>query len=118
MTQIVCLAGGLVLGGLFGAVAWKAITGEMDFSGLFSTKRSISENKGDNYFSPSRVQLATTTLITASYYLAQVVHDPTRFPVIPSAWLLGLGASHGIYLGSKAESVFSSIQNTTRRRRK
>ena len=119
MTRFACLAITIVFGGLFGMIAWKTLTGEISLAGILCTKRgSLDAHRNGNLFSPSRVQLATTTLITATYYLSQVVHDPTRFPSIPTAWLLGLGASQGIYLGGKAGSVFSAIQSATQRKRK
>jgi hypothetical protein len=117
MTRLVCLAATIVFGGLFATIAWKILTREISLDGILWVKRQ-SLSGSDTSFSPTRVQLMATTLITATYYLSQVVHDPTRFPSVPTSWLLGLGASHGIYLGGKAESAFSSIQNATRRRRK
>lgn len=119
MTQFAYLAAAIVFGGLFGAIAWKMLKGEIGLAGILCTKsRSRDADSELNQFSPARVQLAITTLITANYYLTQVIHDPTKFPMIPTAWLLGLGASHGIYLGGKAESMFSVFRDVTRRRPK
>lgn len=117
MTRFFCVALTIVVGGLFAAIGWKILTGEIKLDGILSSKRSgLSKANTGNIFSPGRVQLVATTVITATYYLTHVVHDPARFPSIPKAWLLGLGASQGIYLGGKAVSAFLGVQNLSRRR--
>lgn len=68
-------------------------------------------------FSPGRGQLLMVTILTAAYYLLQVIHNPKAFPQIPVAWVAALGGSHAIYLSGKAKSMLlGSLQDLFNRR--
>jgi hypothetical protein len=73
------------------------------FTGRINTKGLLKGTKGDGtqYFSPERVQLLLFTIGASFQYLAALLHEPTRFPIVPEGWLLILGGSHVVYLGGK-----------------
>jgi len=56
-------------------------------------------------FSPGRSQLLMFTIVTAGYYLLQVIHNPRAFPQIPVSWVAALGGSHALFLAGKAKSM-------------
>ncbi len=58
------------------------------------------------YFSAGRAQMLMITVISAGYFLLQVIQDPTHFPDIPTPLLVILGGSSSIYLGGKAQAVY------------
>jgi len=94
----------IVVGGFFAVIAWRLLTGQIRLDYLLCGDRR--DKGGDTtFFSPARTQLLIVTMITAGYYLLQVIHDPTTFPRIPVAWIVALGGSHAIYLGGKAQSM-------------
>ena len=86
----------LVLGFIV-VILWQLFTRRLDLGGLL--------RDGQGNFSPGRAQMLMVTLVTAVQYLIQVTQNPTAFPEIPTIWLAALGASHGIYLGGKAQSI-------------
>jgi hypothetical protein len=117
MNRIVYFAGTVLIGGFFVIIGWRLFTGgiPLDYL-LYGGRRDRISGDYSEFFSPGRVQLLIVSVVMAGYYLAQVIHDPTRFPEIPTSWLVALGGSHGIYLGGKAQSLFFGIRDPTDRR--
>src|SRR4051812_5828175 len=105
MTTLACFAGAAIIGGFVGLISWKIIVGTIKLDYLLYGVRRDRSGGYSEFYSPGRVQLLIVTIITAGYYLTQVIHDPTRFPEIPTSWLVGLASSQGIYLGGKAQSL-------------
>src|SRR5262245_55519847 len=115
MASILCM---MLLVGFFGVIAWKLLTGGicLDYL-LYGSRRDRTGGGYTQFFSPSRVQLLIVTILTASYYLLQVIHDPTKFPEIPGAWVAALGGSQAMYLGGKAQSMLFGIRDLIDRRK-
>jgi hypothetical protein len=111
--RLIFWEGVIVLGGIFGLLAWKLFTGGISLECLlYGDRRDRSAPSGYSaFFSPARSQLLIVTIVIAGYYLAQVIHDPTTFPKIPVGWLVALGSSHAIYLGGKAQSMLLGIRD-------
>jgi hypothetical protein len=105
--------GVIVIGGLFGVIAWRLLTGGITLDSLLcGDRRDRTTLSGySTFFSPGRTQMLIVTSLTAIYYLLQVIHDPTAFPKIPAAWVVALGGSHSIYLGGKAQSMLFGIRD-------
>jgi hypothetical protein len=99
--QLAYWEGLILVGGLFGIVFWKVLTGGISLSGLLYGDR----RDGGVEFSPGRVQLLIVTLTVGLYYLIQVIQNPTAFPDIPTSWLAALGGSQTVYLGGKARAM-------------
>jgi hypothetical protein len=95
----------ILLAGFAGVTIWKLFTQGMCLDGL------LRDN--NNEFSPGRAQMLLVTLLTAMQFLFQVIQHPTAFPEIPDAWLAALGASHGVYLGAKAFTIFGNRSNSS-----
>jgi hypothetical protein len=114
MASTLCIT---LLGGFFAVVAWKLLTGgiRLDYL-LYGSRRDRTDGGYTEFFSPGRVQLLIVTILTASYYVLQVIHDPTKFPEIPAAWVAALGGSQAIYLGGKAQSMLFGIRDLIDRR--
>jgi hypothetical protein len=110
--------GVILLSGFFGLIAWRLFTGEISLNCLlYGDRRDWRKPSGYSaFFSPGRTQLLTVTILTAGYYLLQVIHDPTTFPKIPVAWVVALGGSQAIYLGGKAQSMLFGIRDLIDRR--
>lgn len=77
---------------------WKLLSGGFRLDGLLRAH--------DGTFSAGRAQLLVLTIFTAVQYLLQTAQDPSRFPAVPSIFLMALGGSQAAYLGSKAWSMF------------
>jgi hypothetical protein len=109
----------IVVGGLFGVIAWRLFTGTITLRCLLHGDRiDRSTSSGySSFFSPGRVQLLVSTVVTAGYYLIQVVHDPTAFPKMPVSWVVALGGSHAIYLGGKVQSMLWGVRDAIDRRK-
>jgi hypothetical protein len=90
---------------LAAVVAYQFLTGRINIDGLLQDKSSAGG------FSPMRLQLLLSTLSLALYYLAQVFSEPnpSDFPDLPTEMVLGVGASHTLYHGSKVYSVIRDI---------
>jgi hypothetical protein len=118
MAQLVYWEGIILLGGFFGVIFWRLFTGEISLDGLlYGSRRDRSNDLGYSaFFSPGRTQMLIVTIVTAGYYLLQVIHDPTTFPKIPVAWTVALGGSQAIYLGGKAQSMLLGIRDLIDRR--
>jgi hypothetical protein len=91
----------ILLGGFFGIVFWKLLTGGISLSGLLEGDRQ----DGDTYFSPGRVQLLMVTVLFALQYLFQILKNPAAFPPVPEELLVVLGGSQAVYLGGKAKAM-------------
>jgi hypothetical protein len=82
---------------LVGLVSYKLLTGEINNVGLLSDKTT-------QQMSPARVQLLMTTLLGVGYFCLSLF-DPKnagKLPDVPQEFLLLLGGSHSLYLGSKS----------------
>ena len=113
VTRLVYWEGVILLGGFFGIVVWSLFTGKIRLNYLLY---GDGRGRSEPFFSPGRTQLLIITILTAGYYLLQVIHDPTKFPEIPAAWVAALGASQAIYLGGKAQSMLFGIRDLINRR--
>jgi hypothetical protein len=121
MTSVARLAYGegiILLSGFFGLFAWRLFSGQISLNGLLCGVRRDRRNPSgySAFFSPGRTQLLMVTMLTAGYYLLQVIHDPTTFPKIPVAWVVALGSSQALYLGGKARSMLLGIRDLIDRR--
>jgi len=119
VARLVSWEGMILLGGFSGVIVWRLLTREISLDCLlYGDRRDRREPSGyAAFFSPGRTQLLIVTILTASYYLLQVIHDPTTFPEIPVAWVVALGGSHAIYLGGKAQSMLLGIRDLIDRRK-
>lgn len=101
----------IIVGGLFGLIFWKMFTGEISLNQLLQGDRRDPAHPSEftTFVSPGRTQLLMFTIFVAGYYLLQVIHNPTTFPQIPTSLLVGLGGSHAIYLGGKAQSLLKAF---------
>ncbi len=79
-------------------------------NGQIETRHLFWARGGDGRmrFSPERVQLLLFTVWAAGGYLAQASQTlPShKLPDVPTQTLALLGASHGVYLGGKAWSMW------------
>jgi hypothetical protein len=98
----------VLLGGLMVVVVLKVFAGGIAMSGLLTVKGG----KDAASFSPGRVQMLMATLVTAMYYLLQVMNNPSvdRLPDVPTGLVGVLGGSHAIYLGGKVQDFLSRRQ--------
>lgn len=98
------IAGGLLLGGFFGVVAFNLANGNISLAGLLETKGP----SGAPAFSPGRLQMLIATVVIAGQYLYSVIANPTQgsLPTLPPAAVAVLGGSHAVYLGGKAIDAF------------
>jgi hypothetical protein len=85
-----------------GVTIWKVLA-SASFSGLLRSH--------DGTFSAGRAQMLVLTVGTALQYLLAVIHNPSKLPAISSGMLLALSGSQGIYLGTKAWSLFWPPKN-------
>jgi hypothetical protein len=114
MASILCM---ILLVGFFGVIAWKLLTGGIRLNYLvYGLRLNRTDGSYTPFFSPGRVQLLFVTILTASYYLLQVIHDPTKFPEVPAAWVAALGGSQAIFLVGKAQSMLFGIRDLIDRR--
>lgn len=94
------------LGGIFSIIFWKMFTGAISLNYLLCGDQvDLKTGRFSTFVSPGRAQLLLFTIYVAGYFLIQVIHDPKQFPQIPTALLVGLGGSHAVYLGGKAQSM-------------
>ena len=105
--QLAHWEGLILIGGIFGIIFWKMFTGEISLKYLLYGDQldSNAPTGYSTFVSPGRTQLLMFTILVAGYYLIQVIHDPTVFPQVPTSLLVGLGGSHAVYLGGKAQSM-------------
>jgi hypothetical protein len=97
----------ILLCGFIFVVLWKLGTGEISLDYLLYGDAKICQGVGRaTFFSPGRTQMLMSSVAVAGYYLVQVIQDPTHFPAMPTELVVALGASHAIYLGGKAQSLY------------
>jgi len=91
----------------------KVFAGGITLAGLLTVKGG----KDDGTFSPGRAQMLMATLLTAMYYLIQVINNPTAgsLPPLPGTLVGVLGGSHAIYLGGKMQSLWNLLSGTQSR---
>ena len=89
---------------LFATISFRLLTGDINVHGVLRTKSPT----GDDSISPARVQLLIFTLAAASTYLgwALEARGTGIMPKVPESWLITLGGSQLLYLGSKAFAFF------------
>lgn len=108
--------GVILLGGFFGIVFWKLLTGRISLSGLLDGDQFDGASLTTS-FSPGRAQLLIFTVVSALYFLLQVIRNPNAFPNVPNALLVALGGSQAVYLGGKGYSLlYRSGPNNAGRR--
>jgi hypothetical protein len=78
-------------------VMLRLLTGDLRTRGLIEGTTAA----GSRFVSAGRVQLLIATLVVAVQYASQAWQSPQRLPDVPQTWLLLLGGSHVLYLGSK-----------------
>jgi len=103
------------LGGFFGIVLWKLLTGRISLSQLLEGDVPDPTNPSKYSSAPSagRAQLLVFTMFTALYYLLQVLHNPKAFPKLPDVLVSALGGSQAVYLAGKAYDLLSpKLKNT------
>jgi hypothetical protein len=110
----------ILLGGFFGVVLWKLLTGGIRIDQLL--EGDIRDpNKPDGYstyVSAGRTQSLAFTLFVAGYYLLQVVHNPKQFPAVPASLVGLLAGSHALFLGGKARALLRNRPENLSDRRK
>ncbi len=100
--------GGLILiGGFFGIVFWKLLTGRIILEGLLEgdIRDPDGENGYSSYVSSGRAQSLLITLFSALYYLMRVINNPKEFPEVPNGLVGALAASQALYLAGKAQAM-------------
>lgn len=103
----------ILLGGLMAVVLGKLFTGGIPMSGLLTSKDQKSKDRtskdNTSSFSPGRAQMLMATVLTAMYYLIQVISNPSihELPALPASLVGILGGSHAVYLGAKAWTLFA-----------
>lgn len=107
-TTLAIWEGVILLAGFVGLVLWKLTTGSISLNYLlYGEARRVRQGAGHSaFFSPGRAQMLISTVAFAGYYLLQVIQDPTHFPDVPDGLLVVLAASHAVYLGGKAQSLY------------
>jgi len=106
MPSVVKLAeweGVVLVAGLCGVVVWKLLTGEISLNYLLY---GDARNQASPFFSPGRAQMLVLTVISAVYFLLQVIQNPAKFPEVPNSLIGLLAGSHAVYLGGKAQSLY------------
>jgi hypothetical protein len=99
----------ILLGGLFGLVFWKLVTGSIGLGQLL--EGDIGRSNGEpglepgTYASTGRAQSLATTLFAAFYYLLQFLRNPTEFPHLPASLIDLVMGSQAIYLAGKAQAM-------------
>ena len=97
----------ILLAGLCVVVFWKLFTGSISLDYLlYGDARGLRGDGYSSFFSPGRAQMLMFTVVSAIYFLLQVIQDPTRFPDMPNALIVLLGGSHALYLGGKAQALY------------
>ena len=99
----------ILLGGLFGIVLWKLLTGGISLSYLLDgdVRDPDSSTGFSTHASAGRTQALMVTFFVAGYYLLQVIHNPKELPQLPAQMVAALGGSHALYLGGKARAILT-----------
>jgi hypothetical protein len=108
LSTMVYWEGAILIGGLFGIVFWKVMTGAIILDHLFEGDiRDPSNADGyASYTSAGRVQSFLISLFAALSYLLQIIHNPRVFPIVPNSLIGVLAGSQALYLGGKAQAMF------------
>jgi hypothetical protein len=94
------------LGSLAAVIAYRLLTGEINTYRLLRSKAGPDAGA----LSPTRIQLLLFTLWTAGNYFGRTINGlgASRMPDVPESWLVALGSSHLVYLGTKAYAFFGA----------
>jgi hypothetical protein len=98
----------ILLGGFFGVVVWKLLSGGIILDQLLEGDVGRPNGATDSpgtYVSVGRAQSLVITSFTALYYLMQVLQNPTHFPQLPASLIDVLMGSQIIYLAEKAQAM-------------
>jgi hypothetical protein len=106
----------ILIGGLFGVVFWKLVSGDIPLDDLFEGDIRAADGSFTSQASAGRVQSFLVTMYVAFYYLMQVIQNPREFPDVPSWMIAALAGSHAIYLGGKAQAMLGLFRDFTDRR--
>ncbi|MGQ3686085.1 MAG: hypothetical protein ACUBOA_13925 [Candidatus Loosdrechtia sp.] len=98
--------------GLLAIVIYKIYTGEINFRGVLCEKIHTAKTRR---YSVVRVQLMIFVVVSAFYYVSQVIENPTEFPPVPNELLLALGGSQMVYLAGKSYSFLSLLDREKRK---
>jgi hypothetical protein len=93
VARLVYWEGVILLGGFFGVIVWRLFSGEISLDYLlYGDRRDRRKPSGYSaFFSSGRTQLLMATILTAGYYLLQVIHElgvsrpPVFFPARETA---------------------------------
>ncbi len=99
----------ILLGGLFGIIFWKLLTGGISLDQLLegdigSSGGAPGSDPG-TYMSLGRAQSLAITIFAALYYLVQFAQNPTEFPQLPASLIDAVMGSQAIYLAGKAQAM-------------
>jgi hypothetical protein len=110
----------ILLGGFFGVVFWKLLTGGIRLYQLLEGDIRDPDNHDvySTYVSAGRTQSLVFTLFVAGYYLLQLIHNPKQFPIVPTGMLGVLAGSHALFLGGKARALLGNRPENLSDRRK
>jgi len=97
----------ILLGGFFGIVLWKLLTGTISLEQLLEgdVPNPNAAEGCSTSVSAGRTQSLVSTLLVAGYYLLQVAHNPKQFPNMPTELVGVLAGSQALYLGGKARAL-------------
>jgi hypothetical protein len=95
---------GFLLAAFAAVLVYKFLSGGVSMRGLLREKTPT----GVGAVSAARVQLLLATFAMAFYILAKIIEE-SKFPDIPTKYILMLGGSHSVFLGAKGVlSLFST----------
>jgi hypothetical protein len=95
--RIAVAEGYIFLFALLAIIALRLLTGDIRTRGLIQGRTAT----GSRFVSAGRVQLLIATLAAAAQYLTQASQSQQKLPEVPREWLLLLGGSQVLYLGTK-----------------
>ena len=99
--------GVILMAGFVLVVLWRLMTGGINLECLLYGDARNRHGLGySTFFSPGRAQMLMFTIVSAVYFLLQVIQDPTKFPDVPTPLLAMLGGSHVVYLVGKAQALY------------
>jgi hypothetical protein len=109
LSEVARWEGFILLGGLFGIIFWKLLTGGISLDRLLEGDIGGPNNAPDcgrgTYVSAGRAQSLAITAFAALYYLLQVWQNPREFPHLPAILIDALMGSQAIYLAGKAQAM-------------
>ena len=107
--------GMILLGGLLALVLWRLVGGGISLRGLLDG--DFWDGSGySTEFSPGRAQLLMFTILSALYYMLQVIHNPSALPRVPPALVAAQAGSQAAYLLGKAYSLLFKNSKSPERR--